>query len=156
LLQARGTGPEEIPPCHLCTARCCKYIALEIDRPTTPRGYDQIRWFLLHEGVVVWVQEGDWYLEMRSRCRHLEPDNSCGIYETRPDLCREYGVPSLGGECEFYSDGSEYELYFDSAEKFEAWAKGEQERRARRLQRRRELYREKRANRESGLGEAIA
>ena len=44
------------PPCHLCTARCCRYIALEIDRPSDPKGCDQVRWFLLHEGVKVWVQ----------------------------------------------------------------------------------------------------
>jgi Fe-S-cluster containining protein len=156
LLQASGPESDQSPPCHRCTARCCKYVALEIDRPTTPKDYDQVRWFLLHEGIVVWVQEGDWYLEMQSRCRHLQPDNSCGIYETRPDLCREYGLPELGGPCEFFSDGTEYELYFDSAEKFEAWMKVEMARRARRLERRRERYREKRTKPSAGLGEAIA
>jgi hypothetical protein len=24
------------------------------------------------------------------RCRHLDADNLCGIYELRPDICRRY------------------------------------------------------------------
>lgn len=125
------------PPCHLCTARCCRYIALEIDRPTTPKECDQVRWFLLHEGVKVWAQEGDWYLEMETRCRHLEDSGMCGIYETRPQLCRDYGLPEIDGPCEYFSDGDDFQLYFDTAEKFDVWAKVEMERREKRLARRR-------------------
>lgn len=27
---------------------------------------------------------------LRFRCKHLQPDNSCAIYEDRPDFCRRY------------------------------------------------------------------
>src|SRR5512147_2593750 len=57
--------PADGPPCHMCTARCCKYFALAIDTPVTPQDHDFIRWFLMHEHVVVWRQDGDWYLEVR-------------------------------------------------------------------------------------------
>jgi len=129
------------PPCHLCTARCCRYIALEIDRPADPKGCDQVRWFLLHEGVKVWVQDGDWYLEIETRCRHLEDSGLCGIYETRPQLCRDYGLPEIDGPCEYFSDDADFQLHFDTAEKFDAWAKVEMEKREQRLARRREKRR---------------
>lgn len=35
----------------------------------------------MHEGVAVWMGNGDWYIEIRATCKHLQPDNSCGIYE---------------------------------------------------------------------------
>ncbi len=132
--------PEDGPPCHLCPARCCRYIALEIDRPVDERDHDQIRWYLLHHDTAVWVQDGAWHLEIRTRCRHLLPDDRCAIYDTRPRICREHGLPE-NGSCEFFSDGTEYDLMFESAEAFEAWSKRELDRRSRRLARRRARYR---------------
>ena len=133
--------PAQGPPCHLCSALCCKYFALEIDKPTTPQEHDEIRWYLLHQNVLVWVSEGDWYLEVQNVCRHLQPDRSCGIYETRPQICRDYGMPEIEGPCEFFTQGVEYDLFFDTAEKFEAWSREELARRERRLDRRRQQYR---------------
>lgn len=111
---------EDGPPCHLCTARCCKYFALQIDPPGTPEDYDSIRWYLMHEGAVVWMSEGDWYLEVRTRCKHLQPDNSCGIYDSRPQICRDYGLPE-NAPCEFFTDRLQYELFFDSDTDFDEW-----------------------------------
>ena len=92
----------------------------------------------MHEGIAVWMDEGDWYLEVRTVCRHLQPDNSCGIYETRPQVCRDYGVKD-GEPCEFFTDELEYDLYFDSDEKFEAWYKAEQEKKEKRRRERARL-----------------
>ncbi len=130
--------PEDGPPCHLCTARCCKYFAVEIDAPTDAEDYEHIRWFLMHEGIAVWMDEGDWYLEVRTVCRHLQPDNSCGIYETRPQICRDYGVKD-GEPCEFFTDELEYDLYFDSDEKFDVWSRAEQEKKEERRRKRARL-----------------
>ena len=142
--------PAQGPPCHRCTARCCKYFALEIDTPQTRKQHDYIRWYLLHQHVAVWRQSGDWYLEVRTPCRHLKDDNSCGIYHTRPEICREYGWPDKDapGEdpCEYFSVEGGYELFFDSAESFDAWSRPELEKRERRLAKRRERYREARGN----------
>jgi Fe-S-cluster containining protein len=143
--EAPAADPGAGPPCHLCPARCCKYFALQIDAPTTPRDHDQIRWFLVHEAVVVWVQDGDWYLEIQNRCRHLQPDNRCGIYETRPQICRDYGLPDgEDGPCEFFTQDGVHDLYFDSAEAFDAWSREQLARRERRLARRRQRYQEQR------------
>lgn len=138
LSTVEGAGP----PCHRCDAKCCRYIALEIDPPGKPEHYDRIRWYLLHEGIVVWVQDGGWHLEIRSRCRHLLPDRRCEIYDTRPQICRDYGLPE-DEPCEFFSEGDDFELYFDSAEAFEAYARDRLARRERRLARRRQRYRER-------------
>ena len=136
----RTFDPSAGPPCHDCTAKCCKYFALEIDRPTTPKDHDHIRWYLLHQHVVVWVQSGDWFLEIRTPCRHLQPDNSCGIYHTRPQICRDYGWPEVAGEdepCEYFTGDGGYDLFFDSAEAFDAWSRVALEKRAKRLANRR-------------------
>jgi len=128
------------PPCHDCTAKCCKYFALEIDAPTLPKDHDNIRWYLLHEHIVVWVQDGDWFLEVRTPCRHLQADNSCGIYHARPQICRDYGWPDTENPdepCEYFTGDGGYDLFFDSADTFDAWSRVELAKREQRLAARR-------------------
>ena len=124
----RRPNPDDGPPCHMCTARCCKYFALEIDKPTSLEEFDHIRWYLMHEGIAVWVDDGDWYLEIRTVCKHLQPDNSCGIYENRPQVCREYGSDK-DEPCEYFTDHLKYDQYWDSDADFEVWYKAEYEKR---------------------------
>lgn len=140
--------PAAGPPCHDCTAKCCKYFALEIDAPTTPKDHDNIRWYLLHEHVVVWVQDGDWYLEVRTPCRHLQADNSCGIYHTRPQICRDYGWPDEDNPdepCEYFTGDDGYDLFFESAAAFDVWSKIELDKRNKRLATRRAAAKTKRS-----------
>jgi len=109
------TRREDLKPgeslCDHCTAKCCKYFALPMDRPKTRKDYDYIRWFLLHERASAFIEDGTWYLLVHTRCKHLLPDNRCGIYETRPEICREYTTD----DCE-YDDDWVYEQYFETAE----------------------------------------
>ena len=133
--------PNDGPPCHLCTARCCKYFALEIDTPNDAEDFDYIRWYLMHEHVVVWMDEGDWYLEIRTPCKNLLADNKCAVYDTRPQICREYGWPDEENPdvpCDYFNEGLDYDLFFDDAEKFGEWAKAELAKREARLAKRRE------------------
>ena len=77
-------------PCFGC-AQCCKYIAIEIDAPTTMQEYDYLVWYLVHPGVSVFVDfDNSWFVKFDSRCQHLQPSGMCGIYETRPAICREF------------------------------------------------------------------
>ncbi len=106
---------EFIPPCDECGGTCCRYVAIEIDRPATKTDYDHIRWYLLHEKVNVFVDhDRKWYVEFRTPCTKQFPDNRCGIYEERPNICRGHGTGE--GECEFYD--SPYSLYFSTEEEF--------------------------------------
>lgn len=83
--------------CEHCAAACCRYLALPLDKPTSQRDFDDIRWYLMHEGVTVFVEEGDWYVQYQTRCKNLGADNLCMVYETRPGICREYEP----GSCDY-------------------------------------------------------
>lgn len=112
---ARKPRREDLPPdanlCEHCTAKCCRYFALPIETPETRKDLEYIRWYLLHESATVFVEEEDWYLLVHSICKHLQDDQRCGIYETRPPICREYSTK----DCE-YEDSWTYDRYFERAE----------------------------------------
>ena len=54
--------------CEHCTAVCCRYIALPIDTPQERSDFDDIRWYLLHEGISVFVEDGP-AVQVQRRCR---------------------------------------------------------------------------------------
>ncbi|MCP4589549.1 MAG: YkgJ family cysteine cluster protein [bacterium] len=115
--------------CEHCTAVCCHYVALPIDHPDTPRDFEDIRWYLMHENITVFVEDGDWYIQFATRCRSLEADNRCSLYKTRPHICREYKA----GDCDYEDGGHDYEHLFTRPEHIEAYTeKWQKERRARR------------------------
>jgi Fe-S-cluster containining protein len=103
--------------CDYCTAKCCRYFALPIDEPTTRKDFDYIRWFLLHDRASVFTDDDTWHLLVHTECKHLQPDNRCGIYETRPQICREYTTEN----CE-YDDSWVYDRYFETPEQVEEYA----------------------------------
>ncbi|HZL84547.1 MAG TPA: YkgJ family cysteine cluster protein [Candidatus Krumholzibacteria bacterium] len=117
-------GVELHPNCARCTALCCQYVSTEIDIPTTRRDVDNVRWYLMHPGVRVYVEDtGRWFIQFMSRCQNLGDDNLCRIYETRPQICRDLQPTS----CEF-ALGSGDLHYFTTPEEFERW-QGERVRR---------------------------
>ncbi|HLA85418.1 MAG TPA: YkgJ family cysteine cluster protein [Thermoguttaceae bacterium] len=101
-------GPDEVL-CHHCPAKCCCYFALPIDKPEDWEDFEFIRWFLLHDRATVFVEEDDWYLLVHNRCKMLGDDNLCKGYETRPQICRDYGTD----KCE-YEDEWVYDQYFET------------------------------------------
>jgi len=106
--------------CVQCGARCCRYIATEIDTPTCKKDYDHIRWYLMHGNIHVFVDhEGDWCLEVESSCEHLAPDGSCTNYSNRPKICRQYGADHQ--TCEYLAEDAPYEFRFSTADEYEAW-----------------------------------
>lgn len=98
--------------CEHCTGYCCRYIALPIDTPTDRADFDFVRWYLLHEGVAVFVEEGNWYITFTTNCRHLLPDNRCGIYATRPKICRDYTTDN----CDYHSGDYGWQHHFTCPE----------------------------------------
>jgi Fe-S-cluster containining protein len=97
--------------CEYCTAKCCRYFALPIDTPTTFEDWEFIRWYVLHDRATVFTEDDSWYLLVHTTCRHLQADNRCGIYETRPQICRDYTTD----KCE-YEDDWTYDKYLETAE----------------------------------------
>ena len=103
--------------CEHCVGYCCRHIALPIDVPEEKSDFDDIRWYLLHEGVGVFVEDDEWYLQVNTACRHLQPDFRCGIYETRPQICRDYSTDN----CDYHSGDYGYQHHFLSAEHLDAY-----------------------------------
>ncbi len=112
---------EDVPPggnlCDYCTAKCCRYFAFPIDKPTTPNDFDHLRWFMLHGRVAVFVDDETWYLMVYADCKHLLPDQRCGIYEDRPQICRGYSTD----KCE-YEDDAVYDMFFETPEQIWEYA----------------------------------
>ena len=103
--------------CEHCAAACCRYLALPIDKPTSARDYDDIRWYLLHKGVSVFVEDGDWYVQFQARCRALGSDNLCAAYETRPHICRQY----MPDSCDYSGGSYSYDHLFTHPQQIEKY-----------------------------------
>jgi uncharacterized protein len=97
--------------CDFCTGRCCRYFSLPIDKPDTWDEYDAIRWYLAHGRTLVYVEKGQWYLLVMTRCKYLTRDDRCRIYLNRPKICRGYTTDN----CEY--DGEwKFDRIFETPE----------------------------------------
>ncbi|MBK9120332.1 MAG: YkgJ family cysteine cluster protein [Phycisphaerales bacterium] len=103
--------------CEHCTAACCNYIALPIDEPETHAEFEDLRWFLIHEHVSVFVEDGSWFIAFQTRCRHLRDDHLCGIYDTRPQICRDYSTEN----CDYHSGDYGWEQHFTAPEHLDSY-----------------------------------
>lgn len=99
-LALRPDGYAVLPegnPCEGCD-HCCRYVAIEIDRPTTKKDFEHIRWYLLHRSISIIIDwDGAWLIQFDTQCDWLV-DGRCSHYELRPGICREYDPK----ECERY------------------------------------------------------
>jgi Fe-S-cluster containining protein len=91
-----------------CGARCCRYITVEVPAPLARADWDEMRWWLAHEGTFVSKDDQGWLLHMATRCKNLRADNACGIYPHHMGTCKEYDA----AECEFTGElDHEFELH---------------------------------------------
>ena len=94
-------APAGLVPCTEC-GKCCTYVAVGINAPTTPRTATDILWYLYHQGVSVYRDAtGEWAVMFDARCRHLQDDLLCAVYADRPHICR--GFDATG--CEVNAPG---------------------------------------------------
>ncbi|MEZ6069093.1 MAG: YkgJ family cysteine cluster protein [Pirellulales bacterium] len=103
--------------CEHCTAMCCRYFALPLDEPEGFEELEYLRWYLLHDRATVFTEDDTWYLLVHTECKHIQEDYRCGIYATRPLICREYTTK----ECEYDNDAL-YDRYFESPEQVYEYA----------------------------------
>ena len=80
-----------------CRGRCCRYITVEVAAPRARADWDQVRWWLAHEGVTVSKDEDGWLVHVPTRCTNLRADSACGIYPHHMGTCKEHDAQS----CEF-------------------------------------------------------
>jgi Fe-S-cluster containining protein len=106
--------------CVKCTGLCCRYFALPIETPENKDDYDDIRWYLCHKDITVFVEDGDWYLNIKNKCRHLsKKDYRCRIYDKRPNICRKY----RHSDCDFVEGKYDYELHFTDDKQMQEYMK---------------------------------
>lgn len=106
--------------CDKCTGLCCRYFALPIETPEDREDYDDIRWYLCHENVTVFVEDGDWYINIKNKCKHLsKKDYKCNIYDKRPKICRGYKT----SQCDLIEGEYDYQLHFTSSKQMEEYIK---------------------------------
>jgi hypothetical protein len=114
VIPIKPVGKVKITPenkCGFCTnSTCCTYLTQQIDTPRSIEDFDSLLWQLAHHNTQVYKDEDGWFLLVNNRCGFLEPDGRCGIYETRPQVCRDHS----NDDCEF--DGpagaDDFELFF--------------------------------------------
>lgn len=105
--------------CDRCVGLCCRYFALPIETPEDKEDYDDIRWYLCHEDITVFVEDGDWYINIKNKCRYLTDDYKCAIYNKKPKICRTYSTK----DCDFVEGQYDYEMHFTSDKQMEEYIK---------------------------------
>ncbi len=95
--------------CEHCTAKCCHYIAVPYETPDCFADMEYIRWIVLHEKATFFKDDEDWYLLVHTVCEKLQDDYRCGIYENRPQICRDYTFEN----CEYDEDWT-YDFYLET------------------------------------------
>ncbi len=106
--------------CNKCSGLCCRYFALPIETPEDKEDYDDIRWYLCHKDTTVFMEDGDWYVNIKNKCRHLsEKDYKCQIYDKRPKICRSYTTK----DCDLAEGEYDYELHFTNDKQMEEYIK---------------------------------
>jgi len=102
---------------------CCRYIALEIDKPKSQEDYDNIIWFLLHKNVHVYVNfDNEWLVEFATPCKMLNPKTRlCTIHKSRPQICRDHKQK----DCVRHDPEPAEKLSFRTADEFKKYWKRE-------------------------------
>lgn len=96
--------------CSFCTnSKCCTYATEQLATPRSKHDFDHILWQISHRDIQVYKDEDGWFLLINNACTHLLPGGGCGIYDTRPQVCREYS----NDYCEYDEPAEKnFELFF--------------------------------------------
>jgi uncharacterized protein len=116
--------------CSFCVgSKCCSYVTQQIDTPKSKADFETLLWQVSHHNVGAYKDEDGWFLIFDSRCSHLLPDGGCGIYEVRPEICREHS----NDYCEYDAPAEDgFDLYFPDYDtllkyckkRFKRWKRG--------------------------------
>lgn len=103
--------------CEGCKAKCCRYVTIEINEPKNREDYEEILWYFLHEGVEVFIENGKWNVLFNSKCKGLDKNWKCSIYEKRPKVCRDHDIE----DCERHGKDDSENIYFKNYQEFIAY-----------------------------------
>lgn len=116
--------------CGFCTgSKCCQYITQSIETPRSKVDFEHLLWQVSHQNISIYKDDDGWYLLVDGVCTHLRPNGMCGIYETRPQVCRDHS----NDYCEFDQPAEEgFDLFFSNYDdllkyckrRFKRWERG--------------------------------
>ncbi len=97
--------------CSFCPGtKCCSYFTQQIDTPRSMADFDTLLWQLAHKKTQAYKDEDGWFLLILNPCRFVKSDGRCGIYQTRPQICRDYS----NDYCEMDAPAEEsFEFFFE-------------------------------------------
>lgn len=97
--------------CSFCVnTKCCTYITEQLETPRSMSDFEHLLWQISHRDIQIYKDEDGWFLLINNPCTHILPSGQCGIYETRPNVCREYS----NDYCEYDAPAEEgFDLFFD-------------------------------------------
>lgn len=94
--------------CGKCTnSICCTYTTEALGAMRSKSDFQHLLWQVSHQGVETYRDEDGWFLLFRGKCEHLLPQGGCGIYEDRPQICRDYS----NDWCEYDEPAEEHFLH---------------------------------------------
>jgi Fe-S-cluster containining protein len=123
-------APRAAAPLVVCTecGKCCTYVSVGINEPSSLRNASDILWYLYHEKVSIYRDgDGEWSVVFETRCRHLEGSLLCAVYPERPIICRDFDNTT----CDV--NDPEGGLALTTPQEFLAWLKEKRPRLYRRL-----------------------
>lgn len=89
--EEKMTESEICMKCH----GCCTYVAVPLEYPRSADALDTYVWYLLHRNVEIEIDNyNKWFLVFKTPCDKLLPNGACTIYESRPEICRDYSADS--------------------------------------------------------------
>ena len=98
--------------CSFCTgSTCCTYVTQHLDTPRSKEDFRQLLWQVSHNNIKIYKDDDGWTLLVEGSCQHLQIDGGCGIYEVRPEICRDH----TNDYCEFDAPSEDgFDLYFEN------------------------------------------
>lgn len=108
--------------CSRCQgAVCCTYLTQHIETPRSMADFDLLLWQLAHRDTQAYKDEDGWFLLVNNPCRHLQPGGRCGIYDSRPQVCRDHSTDDC--EVDGPAGADDFELFFPDEAALEAYCR---------------------------------
>lgn len=123
--------PPTVRECLKCGSACCRYVLWDLPRePRSQDSLDEVIWMLGNPHIRILKNGRRWSILVEGRCRMLDGDGCCQVYERRPFICQDYpdrdGQPCHGDdlgrlEGRMFSDPLEL-LEYLAVERGKEWA----------------------------------
>lgn len=113
--------PQAWDKCSRCPGdKCCSYITQSIDTPRSIEDFDHLLWQIAHKAIQIYKDDDGWFLLVMNTCQFLQQDGRCRIYETRPQLCRDYS----NDYCELDEPAeNSFKYYFKTYDELDAYCR---------------------------------